>query len=55
MSSTEIILASQARYVNHYRNLQSKVMKCCANIYFTRQCLKQIWVVFDEVYILISF
>jgi hypothetical protein len=41
MSSTEIITASQARYVNQYKNLKIKVMKCCANIYFNRQCLKQ--------------
>jgi len=42
MSSTKIVLGSQARYANQYKNLQSEVMKCCANIYFTRHCLKQI-------------
>jgi hypothetical protein len=41
MSSTKIIVASQARYANHYKNLKSKVVKC-ANIYFIRQCLQQI-------------
>ena len=28
------LLASQAHYVNSYKNLSTKVMKCCANIYF---------------------
>jgi len=28
-------------YVNHYKNSKSKVMECCANINFNRQCLKQ--------------
>jgi predicted RNase H-like nuclease (RuvC/YqgF family) len=32
-------LASQAKSINSYKNLRTKVMKCCANIYFTRQCL----------------
>jgi len=41
MSSIAIITASQARDVNQYNNLKSKVLKCCANIYFNRQCLKQ--------------
>jgi len=31
--------ACQARSVNHYKNLGTKVMNCCANIYFIRQCL----------------
>jgi len=42
MPSTKIILASQPCYVNQYKHLQSKVMKCCANVFFTNQCLKQI-------------
>ena len=42
MSSTKIIVASQARYVSQYKNLKSKVMKCCADIFFTRNCLRQI-------------
>jgi hypothetical protein len=41
MSSTKIITASKARYVSQYKNLKSKVMKCCANNYFNPQCLKQ--------------
>jgi len=40
MSSTKIIIASEARYINKYKNLKSKVTKCCAEIYFNRQCLK---------------
>jgi len=35
------IQASQAKCVNKYKNLRIKVLKCCANIYFNRQCLKQ--------------
>jgi hypothetical protein len=41
MSSTQIITASQARDVKQYNNSKSKVLKCCANIYFSQQCLKQ--------------
>jgi len=41
MSSTKIITAGQACYVSQYKNLKSKVMKCCANNYFNCQCLKQ--------------
>ena len=32
-------LASQAKSINSYKSLRTKVMKCCANIYFNRQCL----------------
>jgi hypothetical protein len=34
------VLTSQAKTISHYNNLRTKVMKCCANIYFNRQCLK---------------
>ena len=30
----------QAPCISHYKNLRTKIMKCCANIYFNRQCLK---------------
>jgi hypothetical protein len=37
------LLASQAQLVNRYKNTRSKLQKCCANIYFIKQCLaKQI-------------
>jgi hypothetical protein len=39
MSSTKIILASQARSINLHKNLTTKITKCCANIYFNWQCL----------------
>jgi hypothetical protein len=39
MSLIKIDLASQARSINQYKNLRTKVMKCCANIYFNRECL----------------
>jgi hypothetical protein len=32
MPSTKIIIASQTRYVSQYKNLKSKVMKCCASV-----------------------
>jgi hypothetical protein len=35
------ILASQAHSVNQYKKLRTKVMKCCANIYFNRGCLNK--------------
>jgi hypothetical protein len=34
-------LASQGHSVKLYKNLRTKVMKCCANIYFNRQCLNK--------------
>jgi len=33
------LLASQAQSINQYKNLRTKVAKCCANIYFNKQCL----------------
>jgi len=41
MSSTKIILASQAHSINQYKRLRSKVLKRCANIYFNCQWLKK--------------
>jgi hypothetical protein len=35
------LIAIQAHYISQHKNLKSKVMKFCANIYFSRQCLKQ--------------
>ena len=40
MSSIKFV-ACQAKYINQYKNLRIKVLKCCANIHFNRQCLKQ--------------
>jgi len=38
-----ILKARQAKSNSLYKNLRTKVMKCCTNIYFNRQCLiKQI-------------
>ena len=34
-------IACQAGSNTHYKNLRTKVMKCCANIYFNGQCLKK--------------
>ena len=31
--------ASQAHLVNQYKNIRSKLQKCCANIYFNKQCI----------------
>jgi len=36
----ESLIASQAKTINRFRNLPTKVAKCSANIYFNRQCLK---------------
>ena len=37
------LLASQAQLINRYKNTRSKLQKCCANIYFNKQCIvKQI-------------
>ena len=40
MPSVKLFLASQARSIDQYKNLKSKVLKCCTNIYFNSQCLK---------------
>ena len=38
MTSIKTALASQASSINLYKNLSTKVMKRCVNIYFNRQC-----------------
>ena len=40
MSSIKFVLASQARYINWYKNIIRKLLECCANLYFNKQCLK---------------
>jgi len=30
-------IASQAKTINFYKNTRSKLLKCCANIYFNEQ------------------
>ena len=32
-------VARQATSINLYEKLRSKMLKCCANIYFNKQCL----------------
>jgi hypothetical protein len=41
MSATKIISAIQAHSINQYNSLRSKVLKCCAHIYFKCQWLKK--------------
>ena len=31
-------VASQAKTIDPYNNTRSKLLKCCANIYFNKQC-----------------
>jgi len=33
------LLACQAYSINSYRNIRTKIMKCCTNIHFNHQCL----------------
>ena len=33
------LIASQAKAINQFKNLRTKVAKCSANIYFNQQCL----------------
>jgi len=33
------LIASQAHLINQYKNIRSKLQKCCANIYFNKQCI----------------
>ena len=35
------LVASQAKCTKQYKNLRVKVLKCCVNIYFNRQCMKR--------------
>ena len=39
MSSMKVVVASQAKCINQYKNLKRKVLNCDANIYFNKQCL----------------
>jgi len=32
-------IESQARTIFQYKNTRTKVLKCCTNIYFSKQCL----------------
>ena len=40
MSSIKIVQASQATRIYQYKNIKRKILKCCANIYFNKQCQK---------------
>jgi hypothetical protein len=33
------IIASQAKPINRYKNIKTKLLQCCANIYFNKQYL----------------
>jgi hypothetical protein len=33
-------IADQARGINQFKNIRIELLKCCANIYFNRQCKK---------------
>jgi hypothetical protein len=39
--TTVKLLACQAHSISLYRNLRSKLLKCCANIYFNKRCLNK--------------
>ena len=41
MNSTKTVIASQANRIHHYKNVRRKILKCCADIYFNKQCIKQ--------------
>jgi hypothetical protein len=32
-------IASQAHTISQYKNIRTKILKCCANIYCNQQCL----------------
>jgi hypothetical protein len=40
IETTKLINACQAKSINVYKNMKTQLMKCCANIYFNKQCLK---------------
>ena len=33
------LIASRAHLVNQYKNIRSKLQKCCASIYFNKPCI----------------
>jgi hypothetical protein len=33
------VLASQAESIYKYKNIKTKLLQCCENIYFNKQCL----------------
>jgi hypothetical protein len=35
------VIASQAKSVNMYKNSKTKLLQCCANICFSKQCVTQ--------------
>ena len=35
------LLGCQAYSISQYKNLRSKLLKCCAEIYFNKQCLNK--------------
>jgi hypothetical protein len=41
MDHIKIITAGQVKIINAYKNSKIKLMKCCANIYFNKQCIAQ--------------
>jgi hypothetical protein len=34
----KIVTVSQSSIINKYKNLNKRILKCCANIYFNKQC-----------------
>ena len=54
MSSIKITDASQAHNITYYKNLKRKILKCCANIYFNKQCLQHnlvLWLKLIYIYL----
>jgi exonuclease VII large subunit len=39
MSSMKFVIASQAWNISAFKNLKRRVLQCCSNIYFNKQCL----------------
>ena len=40
MSSIKIVKANQTTHIYLYKNIKRIISKCCASIYFNKQCLK---------------
>jgi len=39
MKLLSYFIASQAKSIYLYKNIRSKLLKCCVSIYFNKQCL----------------
>ena len=42
-------IVNQAKSIDRYKNIKKKLLQCCANIYFNKQCLLKIEILNSNV------